>query len=194
MDPVCFRLPQHLPSEWEGRPAASILLERFDRSRDFLASQLAAGTIVDDDGQRITATTPAHGGLALCPDRPLPEPNPPSPSTCPSSTGTTPSSSSTNHTSSPPSPAGATSPTPPSSNSAASSPPPTTRRRSRHHPAHRLDRLTAGVLLFTLRKDARGPYQTPLPWPHPQKPTSPSPHSPTPPAAPAPFPCSTARL
>ncbi len=27
VDPVCFRLPQHLPAEWEGRPAASILLE-----------------------------------------------------------------------------------------------------------------------------------------------------------------------
>ena len=44
VDPVCFRLPQHLPPEWEGRPAVDILLERFDRSRDCLAAQLAAGT------------------------------------------------------------------------------------------------------------------------------------------------------
>ena len=83
VDPVCFRLPQHLPPEWEGRPAVDILLERFDRSRDCLAAQLAAGTIVDDDGHRITSHTPARGGLALWSYRPLPASEPTVPLTMP---------------------------------------------------------------------------------------------------------------
>ena len=161
VDPVCFRLPQHLPAEWEGRPAASILLERFDRSRDFLASQLAAGTIVDDDGQRITATTPAHGGLALWSYRPLPATEPTVPLDMPilyrddtllvidkpHFLPTIPRGRYVTHTAL----------VQLRRQLAAAG---DTAAAAAITPAHRLDRLTAGVLLFTLRKDARGPYQT----------------------------------
>lgn len=161
VDPVCFRLPQHLPAEWEGRPAASILLERFDRSRDFLASQLAAGTIVDDDGQRITATTPARGGLALWSYRPLPATEPTVPLDMPilyrddtllvidkpHFLPTIPRGRYVTHTAL----VQLRRQLAAAGDSAAA---------AAITPAHRLDRLTAGVLLFTLRKDARGPYQT----------------------------------
>lgn len=161
VDPVCFRLPQHLPAEWEGHPAASILLERFDRSRDFLASQLAAGTIVDDDGQPITATTPARGGLALWSYRPLPATEPTVPLDMPilyrddtllvidkpHFLPTIPRGRYVTHTAL----------VQLRRQLAAAG---DTAAAAAITPAHRLDRLTAGVLLFTLRKDARGPYQT----------------------------------
>lgn len=72
VDPVCFRLPQQLPAEWVGRPAADIYLERFDRNRDFLAAEIAAGKVVDDDGTPITFDTPARRGLGMWSYRPLP--------------------------------------------------------------------------------------------------------------------------
>ena len=161
VDPVCFRLPQHLPAAWEGRPAASILLERFDRSQDFLAAQLAAGTIVDDDGHPITATTPARGGLALWSYRPLPAHEPIVPLDMPilyrddtllvidkpHFLPTIPRGRYVTHTAL----------VQLRRQLAAAG---DTAAAAAITPAHRLDRLTAGGLLFTLRKDARGPYQT----------------------------------
>lgn len=72
VDPVCFRLPQQLPAEWVGRTAAEIYLERFDRKRNFLAAEIGAGNVVDDDGVCITFETPARRGLGMWSYRPLP--------------------------------------------------------------------------------------------------------------------------
>ena len=161
VDPVCFRLPQHLPPEWEGRPAVDILLERFDRSRDCLAAQLAAGTIVDDDGHRITSHTPARGGLALWSYRPLPASEPTVPLTMPvlyrdddilvidkpHFLPTIPRGRYVTHTAL----------VQLRRQLAAAG---DTEAAALITPAHRLDRLTAGVLLFTVRKEVRGLYQT----------------------------------
>lgn len=160
VDPVCFRLPQRLPSDWEGRPAVEIFLERFDRSREFLAAQVAAGTVVDDDGTPLTWQTPARPGLGMWSYRPLPAEEAPVPLDMPRLyqddnilvidkphfLPTIPRGKFVTHTALV-----------------------QLRRELAAEgsqqaaacitPAHRLDRHTAGVLLFTLRPDLRGTVQ-----------------------------------
>ena len=160
VDPVCFRLPQQLPPEWEGLPAAEIFLHRFDRKREFLAAQIAAGQVVDDDGEPITFETPARRGLGIWSYRPLPAQEAPVPLDMPRIyqdehilvidkphfLPTIPRGKFVTHTAL------------------------VQLRRelmaagldtaaANITPAHRLDRHTAGVLLFTLQPELRGVFQ-----------------------------------
>lgn len=76
VDPVCFRLPQQLPPEWQSTPAFDLLTQTFDRSVEDLRQQLQDGTIVTDTGHPLTTDTPARPGMGIWSYRPLPASEP----------------------------------------------------------------------------------------------------------------------